>query len=169
MNSYIDLVNPRRLVKGIHYNLLARIIRGARGFNGIRVKVTPSGLQIYGSLISGSGVDWSLFPFGYTIIQENRTVTINSGRVLHGWKTVTINSRTYPVSGGTKANPLWVVLHYEPGNHTGHLLSSLVTDYPESTPTVLEMALWGFYSYEGTVKLARIEWLGNVLLGSRWS
>lgn len=169
LNAYIELLNPRKLVKGANFNVLARILRGARGFNGIRVKVTPSGLQIYGSVVAGDGIDWSLFPFGFTFDQPNRRVTINTGRVLHGWKTATITGDTYPVSGGTKANPLWVVLHYDPSTHTGYLLPNLVTQYPTSTPNVLEMALWGFYSYEGRVKLARVEWLGNVLLGSRWS
>jgi hypothetical protein len=67
---------PEDTMAGQTINRLLRIIMGARGINGTRVRVKPNGLEVQ----SGAGLDLSLFAFGWVGLSETPGyVTINGG------------------------------------------------------------------------------------------
>lgn len=147
-------------------NRLLRIIQGARGIDGITVKVKETGLEVRGTPSAFS------YPHPFQAVDinsETGTVKITAGWIIHGTKAVPVPEATVSIGGGTYDAPVYVALRYTYGQVAGSILSSTVANFPAPTTTMWQQPVVSFYRVEGIITLREVLWDSIVILPSVFS
>ena len=130
-----------------------------RWVNGRLEDVAPGAAHLRRLQYPGSGIDWSICAFGYSI--SGATVTVNAGTVRHGTRTpVVAASKDIVIS----ADNTWIFVAYAFGGAVASITSSM--SEPVDTEEVHNHVLYLVTLSEGVASIdaGNIKHLGDIWL-----